>query len=723
MMPKGDATIDFDAIRATLGPFRAVVERELGITLGKGGRCRCPFHDNADNPTSFHVNGDRAKCFGCGWKGDVFDFYARRHPECGGPAGAARALAGLPAPGANGKPGAAGKPGGTPGGKVYKTLEAALRAAEGFAWGGGKLGKPAHLYPYPAANGRVAAYIARYERRIEVDGEPGREKTFRPFSLHAAGWMMKDPPGKWPLYRLPEVLEFPHGTRVYVVEGEKCADEYWRLGLPATTSAHGAKSPHLTDWSPLAAYEPVLQPDRGRAGEDYGEAAADLLGALPRPPVVRVLRLPGLEDDGDDIVQWLELHDTWETERLRAEIERLAMAAPIAGDQVTVGASGRKYCCKLVIRGEDITPRAVEWLMKDRIPYGFLTIIAGMTGVGKSFLAHDIAARVTRGGEIPGGAGECFPKASVLIISEDDEEIIISPRMIAAGAEQGGWSVMTWEAMAEFTLDDAQMLGDTYEAAGRPRLIIIDPPTNFLGGKDEHRNAEVRSVLMKVASWAKSHKVAVILITHCAKDNAKEVAAVNKVIGSIAWGSTSRVVHMVAPDPDDPNRCVFVPAKVNIGPRAKGIAFRIAYEEEKRQDARIEWLGDVERDADEVMNGRGKDAGRPDQDVRAAALWLAQRLADGPAGSILVAMQGNLATGKPWPGEAGEKADRARLAVVKWWRMKVLGDRLGGKSRKLGMNGPWFFTLPDHDWPPPPQAIAAARDAEESGPEGETSVT
>ena len=334
--------------------------------------------------------------------------------------GEAHAPGPAPAPtGSNGKPRASGKPGGTPGGKVYKSLEAALRAAEGFAWGEGTLGKPAHLYPYPAANGRVAAYVARYERRVVAGGESGREKTFRPFSLHGAGWMIKDPPGKWPLYRLPEVLARPTGSPVIVAEGEKCADAYWRLGVPATTSAHGAKAPQLTDWSPLAAYEPVLQPDRGEAGEGYGEAAAGLLAALPRPPVVRVLRLPDLEDDGDEIVQWLELHDTWEPERLRAEIERLAAAAPVAGDQVTVGASGRKYCCKLVIRGEDITPRAVEWLMKDRIPYGFLTIIAGMTGVGKSFLTHDIAARVTRGGEIPGGGGECFPKTSVLIISVD----------------------------------------------------------------------------------------------------------------------------------------------------------------------------------------------------------------------------------------------------------------------------------------------------------------
>ncbi|MBV8235738.1 MAG: DUF3987 domain-containing protein, partial [Acidimicrobiia bacterium] len=231
--------------------------------------------------------------------------------------------------GSNGKPRASGKPGGTPGGKVYKSLEAALRAAEGFAWGEGKLGKPAYLYPYPAANGRVAAYVARYERRVVAGGEPGREKTFRPFSLHDAGWMMKDPPGPWPLYRLPEVLARPTGSPVIVAEGEKCADEYWRLGIPATTSAHGAKAPQLTDWSPLAAYKPVIQPDLGETGEGYGEAATGLLAALPRPPVVRVLRLPGLEHDGDDIVQWLELHDTWEPEALKAEIERLTGDSPV----------------------------------------------------------------------------------------------------------------------------------------------------------------------------------------------------------------------------------------------------------------------------------------------------------------------------------------------------------------------------------------------------------
>ena len=46
--------------------------------------------------------------------------------------------------------------------------------------------------------------------------------------------------------------------------------------------------------------------------------------------------------------------------------------------------------------------------------------------------------------------------------------------------------------------------------------------------------------------------------------------------------------------------------------------------------------------------------------------------------------------------------------------LKGVGFRLiFCKSRKLGMSGLWFFTLPDHQWPPDAQSITAAREAQE----------
>jgi hypothetical protein len=45
-------------------------------------------------------------------------------------------------------------------------------------------------------------------------------------------------------------------------------------------------------------------------------------------------------------------------------------------------------------------------------------------------------------------------------------------------------------------------------------------------------------------------------------------------------------------------------------------------------------------------------------------------------------------------------------------RKSALNAGLGGKSRKLGMDGPWFFTLPDGPWPPSDADVSAAREAE-----------
>jgi hypothetical protein len=125
-----------------------------------------------------------------------------------------------------------------------------------------------------------------------------------------------DPPR--PLYRLPEL---PDAGRVFVLEGEKCADLVCRLGLTATTSSEGAQAAHKTDWSPLAGKDVVILPDRDKPGEDYAAAVLALLRRLDPPPRVRVVRLPGLLDH-QDVEQWLaaQPHDG---ELRRARYDRL----------------------------------------------------------------------------------------------------------------------------------------------------------------------------------------------------------------------------------------------------------------------------------------------------------------------------------------------------------------------------------------------------------------
>jgi hypothetical protein len=176
--------------------------------------------------------------------------------------------------------------------------------------------KPA-VWLYPGRDLKPLMAVARYEI-------PG-DKTYRPFHPQADGsWVSGDPTDPLPLFNLPYVAEAPS---VWVVEGEKCADAVSGLGLIATTSAHGAKSPHKTDWTPVAGKSVVIQPDHGQAGEGYAMAVLRILKGLNPRPTVKLLRLPGLAD-GEDIVEWIA-HTVGVGKPPLSALQALADAAPV----------------------------------------------------------------------------------------------------------------------------------------------------------------------------------------------------------------------------------------------------------------------------------------------------------------------------------------------------------------------------------------------------------
>lgn len=266
-----------------------------------------------------------------------------------------------------------------------------------------------------------------------------------------------------------------------------------------------------------------------------------------------------------------------------------------------------------------VTPKKIDWLVPNRIPLRFITIFAGRTGVGKSFVALDLVARLTTAGAIPCLEGQRFGHGNVLLISEDSHEYVLAPRLIAAGADLQRVRAMSWKAMATYDLADTPMLERACgEMIDGVRLIVIDPPTNFLIKADEHKNAEVRQVVMKIVEWLQDKDVAVLFILHVNKNCGKGVEALNRVMGSVAWVTTSRIAHSFTPDPDDRTRCLFIPMKNNLGPVGKGLAYRIV---ESGEMGLLKWIGEVDTTADEAMAGDSK--GRSRKVV--AAEWLLER--------------------------------------------------------------------------------------------------
>jgi hypothetical protein len=176
------------------------------------------------------------------------------------------------------------------------TLTAALRRMYGE-------GSVVTSWTYHDATGREEAF-----RILRVDYQTGsgdRAKTYRPcHQAHDGRWRLSKPGGLLPIYNLPGVLATPPGGIVVVLEGEKCADIARALGFAnATTSAHGARSPWLSDWSPLAGRRVAILRDEDDDGAGYASKVASLLSVLSPPPTVAEVRLPGLSG-GEDIEEW-----------------------------------------------------------------------------------------------------------------------------------------------------------------------------------------------------------------------------------------------------------------------------------------------------------------------------------------------------------------------------------------------------------------------------------
>lgn len=191
-----------------------------------------------------------------------------------------------------------------------------------------KYGEPSRTWPYHDAAGRVLSYVARFDFTAE-DGTPAKEVlplAFCDLGNGRRGWRSKGIPAPRPLYSLPELAGQPDAL-VIVTEGEKAADAAAGLfpDLVTTTPMHGAKSPHKTDWSPLAGRRVVIWPDHDEPGASFAHAVAHLATDAGAAGVA-VVDVPADWSEGWDLADELPAGVT--VDALRGMIEAAAPWQP-----------------------------------------------------------------------------------------------------------------------------------------------------------------------------------------------------------------------------------------------------------------------------------------------------------------------------------------------------------------------------------------------------------
>jgi hypothetical protein len=370
-------------------------------------------------------------------------------------------------------------------------------------------------------------------------------------------------------------------------------------------------------------------------------------------------------DDADSIVKALEEIDP--------------AAPPPEPDAENVAGEPRyKLVC-----AADVICQPVEWLWPDRVPRGMLTMFAGDPKLGKSIVTIAMAADVSRGAALPGGAPPDGPGSVVLLSAEDDLASTIVPRLKAAGADLDRVHILDSiildngnEALPSLR-SDIDAIENAVKSRGDCRLVVIDPVSAYLGGTDDHRNAELRGVLSPLKRLAERTGAAVVLVSHLNKS-----AGTNgkyRVSGSIAYVGQCRANFLFVRDRDDPTgrRVLMLANGCNLADNIGTLAYRI---EDRGDGPTVEWEAEPVAITVEQALASGTDDSHERQQRKEIDDWLRETLADGP---VLAGEIENVAKGS---GFSKSALNRSKNSI-------------GAHSKKVGFGkeAKWYWTLSDDD--------------------------
>lgn len=266
-------------------------------------------------------------------------------------------------------------------------------------------GRVVASYDYTDEMDRLLFQVARFE--------PKTFKQRRPDPMSSGGWNYIVRGVRQVPYRLPQLIEAISNDRpVFIVEGEKDADNLAKWNIAATCNAGGAGkwpeglTPFFRDadviiipdndpqannpetgalrWYPPDHAEFANEPVH--PGQDHGELVARRLAGVARR--LRILNLPNLPLKGD-VSDWIAMGGTAEA------FHALVTEAPPWSKRVPKIASRFGG-----LRWEDIglaTSPKYEWIVEDIIPKGEITLAFGDSGTGKSFAIFDMSLAIARG--------------------------------------------------------------------------------------------------------------------------------------------------------------------------------------------------------------------------------------------------------------------------------------------------------------------------------------
>ena len=220
----------------------------------------------------------------------------------------------------------------------------------------------------------------------------------------------------------------------------------------------------------------------------------------------------------------------------------------------------------------------VAWLWKPWIPLGFVTLLAGDPGVGKSALALDIAKMVTNGLPFPlAGLDKRKPNTVVWIEAEASQQIL-RVRAMNMGVDRKRIFIPSIDgdmlAQPDVLNEDHQKVIMEIITGNNPLLVVLDS----LGGshtRGENRIEDIRPIMEFFAVTARDTGAAVLILHHLRKSSPGESPEISlyKVRGSTVIPAMARSIIALEKPTDDVARIRIIKSNLARAPEPIGVVF------------------------------------------------------------------------------------------------------------------------------------------------------
>lgn len=364
--------------------------------------------------------------------------------------------------------------------KLDVEISRSLQKELGFFKNGEKEKEIEKIYAYCDEKGEILFYIIRYNPKDFRAARPGNNGKL----IHNLKEVQTVP------YKLSQLLQ---AKEVIIAEGEKDADRLIQEGFNATTSPFGAGKWDRSYNKYFEDKNVIIIPDRDEVGKRHAEIIYKNLQDHAKS--IKIVKLPDEVGDGGDVSDFFDTLN--KTPDDLSEIIKNTNYTFIRKDLFI---SLKEYM--------DHNSTEIEWIVKDLIPKGGLTILAAKPKVGKTLLTFNLAISVSQGIEF---LNRETMKGPVLLIQNEDP-----PSSIKSRFKQMGWNesspIFINQEMFDLKNDFEKL--EKYIKILKPILVVFDPLIYLIQIRDENDAVDIAKAFKPLRKIALDNNIGVLVVHH-----------------------------------------------------------------------------------------------------------------------------------------------------------------------------------------------------------------